>query len=84
MEARDEARRKTQQELEDLKNRALMEIRKAEARANAGKPIIDDSKLDVYKERPTTERVSGVLARVDCKDTQAIPARADRQVRDAA
>ena len=71
MEAREEARRKTQQELEDLKNRALMEIRKAEARANAGKPVIDDSKLDVYKEGPTTERISGVLTRVDCKGSEA-------------
>jgi hypothetical protein len=51
MNARDEARRKSEQEMQDLKNRALMEIRKAESRANAGKPIIDDGTLDVYKEQ---------------------------------
>lgn len=71
MAAREEARRKTEQELQDLKNRALMEIRKAEARANAGKPAIDESKLDVFKETPDSETVAGVLARVDCRDEQA-------------
>ena len=50
--ARDEARRKTEQELQDLKNRALMDIRKAEAKANAGKPVIDPKTLDEYKEEP--------------------------------
>jgi hypothetical protein len=56
--------------MQDLKNRALMEIRKAEARATAGKPGIDDKTLDVYKETPN-EKVSGVLARVDCQGSQA-------------
>ncbi len=70
MQARDEARRKSEQELQDLKNRALMEIRKAEARANAGKPIIDDKTLDVFKETPA-EKVSGVLSRVVCQGEQA-------------
>jgi hypothetical protein len=70
--ARDEARRKTEQELQDLKNRALMEIRQAEARANAGKPVIDPKTLDEYKEEPGTKKVSGVLTRVDCQGTQAM------------
>jgi hypothetical protein len=73
MNARDEARRKTEQELQDLKNRALMDIRKAEAKANAGKPVIDANTLDEYKEEPSTKskKVSGVLVRVDCQGTQA-------------
>jgi hypothetical protein len=69
--ARDEARRKTEQELQDLKNRALMEIRQAEARANAGKPVIDPKTLDEYKEEPSTKKVAGMLTRVDCQGTQA-------------
>lgn len=71
MAAREEARRKAEQEMQDLKNRALMDIRKAEARANAGKPVIDDSKLDLYKEEPTGKKATGVLIRVDCQGTQA-------------
>lgn len=71
MAARDEARRKTQQETEDLKNKALMEIRKAEARANSGKPVIDEKNLGTFKETADSERVSGVLSRVDCRDSQA-------------
>jgi hypothetical protein len=70
--AREEARRKTEQEIADLRNKALMEIRKAEARANAGKPVIDPKTLDEYKEGPDTKKVSGVLHRVDCL---GIPAR---------
>jgi hypothetical protein len=72
--ARDEARRKTEQELQDLKNRALMDIRKAEAKANAGKPVIDPNTLDQYKEEPTpiNKKMTGVLTRVDCQGTQAI------------
>ncbi|HYI92935.1 MAG TPA: hypothetical protein VEX68_05290 [Bryobacteraceae bacterium] len=69
--ARDEARRKTEQAMTDLKNRALMDIRKAEAKANAGKPVIDDSKLDIYKEAADAKKISGVLVRVDCQGTQA-------------
>jgi hypothetical protein len=72
MRARDEARRKTEQELQDLKNRALMEIRQAEARANAGKPVIDANELDEYREGPENKTLSGVLARVECRGTQAI------------
>jgi hypothetical protein len=72
MTARDEARRKTEQEMQDLKNRALMEIRKAEAKANAGKPVIDANTLEEYKEKPASKKASGVLTRVDCQGTQAI------------
>jgi hypothetical protein len=71
MAARDEARRKTEQEMQDLKNRALMEIRKAEAKANAGKPVIDANTLEEYKEKPDSKKVAGVLTRVDCRGTQA-------------
>lgn len=71
MAERDEIRRKAEQEMQDLKNRALMEIRKAEARANAGKPVIDANQLDPYKETPDTKSVAGILARVDCQGTQA-------------
>ena len=38
--------------MQDLKNRALMEIRKAETKANAGKPVIDPNTLEQYKEEP--------------------------------
>jgi hypothetical protein len=71
MAAREEARRKTEQEMQDLKNRALTDIRKAEAKANAGKPLMDDSKLDLYKEHADTKKTTGVLVRVDCQGTQA-------------
>jgi tetratricopeptide (TPR) repeat protein len=69
--AREEARRKAEQELNDLRNRALLEIRKAEARANEGKPVIDPRTLDEYKEGPQTVSVTGVLQRVDCMGSQA-------------
>ncbi len=62
---RDEARRKTEQEIQDLKNRSLSSIREAEARANAGKSVIDASTLPVYKEL-LPSIVSGTLQRVDC------------------
>ena len=58
--------------MQDLKNRALMEIRKAEAKANAGKPVIDASTLEEYKEEPDSKKVAGILTRVDCQGTQAI------------
>ena len=72
MQAREEARLKTEQEMQDLKNRALMEIRKAEAKANAGKPIMDASTLPEYKEGRDSKTASGVLTRVDCQGTQAV------------
>jgi hypothetical protein len=69
--ARDEARRKTEQELQDLRNKALLEIRRAEARANEGKPVIDPKTLDEYREGPQTTKLSGNLQRVDCLGEQA-------------
>jgi hypothetical protein len=69
--AKDEARRKTEAELNALRNKALMGIREAEARANAGKPVIDASKLDVYKEGDENKKVTGTLQRVDCHGKQA-------------
>lgn len=62
---RDEARRKAEQEIQDLKNRALTEIRAAEARANAGKPVIDASTLPEYKEEKP-KKIAGSLQRVEC------------------
>jgi hypothetical protein len=72
MAERDEIRRKAEQDMQDLKNRALMEIRKAEAKVNAGKPVIDASTLDEYKEGPDSKKLAGVLTRVDCQGTQAV------------
>jgi hypothetical protein len=69
--ARDEARRKSEQEIQDLRNRALMEIRKAEARANEGKPVIDPRTLAEYKEGAQTSKLSGTLQRVECLGNQA-------------
>ena len=71
IEERDEARRKTEQEMQDLKNKALAGIRATEAKVNAGKPVIDASTLPEYKElQPST--ASGTLQRVECsKDGQA-------------
>jgi hypothetical protein len=69
--AREEARRKAEQEIADLRNKALMEIRKAEAKANAGRPIVDPTGLEEYKDGPQTKKVSGVLSRVDCLGAQA-------------
>ena len=71
IETREEARRKVEQEMNDLRNKALMEIRAAEARANQGKPTIDGKKLDYYRDGPETKRVEGVLQRVDCLSGQA-------------
>lgn len=62
-----EARRKTEQELNDLRNRALADIRAAEARANAGKQALDpNTPIDWYKEDKPPTRVTGSLLRVDC------------------
>lgn len=71
MAKREEAQRKAEQEMQDLKNRALMDIRRAEAKANAGKPVIDSSKLDEYKDEPKTKMIEGLLSRVDCQGSQA-------------
>jgi hypothetical protein len=64
--AREEARRKTEEELQALRNKALMEIRAAEARANAGRPVIDPAGLEEYKEGPGTQKIRGALTRIDC------------------
>jgi hypothetical protein len=64
--AREEARRKVEEELQALRNKALMEIRAAEAKANAGRPVIDPRGLDEYKEGPGTEKIAGTLTRIDC------------------
>ena len=50
-----------------------MDIRKAEAKANAGKPVIDPKTLDEYKEEPVqkNKKLTGILARIDCQGTQA-------------
>ena len=67
---REELRRKAEQEIQDLKNKALTEIRAAEARANAGKPVIDASKLPEYKEEQS-KAISGALQRVECRGQEA-------------
>lgn len=69
--AREEAKRKTDEEMQALRNKALLDIRAAEAKANAGRPVIDPSTLDEYKEGPSTQTVSGILARVECLGKQA-------------
>ncbi|MGH9630480.1 MAG: hypothetical protein ACRD7E_19380, partial [Bryobacteraceae bacterium] len=66
-EAREEARRQAEQELQDLKNKALAEIRAAETRANQGKPSIDASTLEEYREKETKNpKLTGMLVQVDC------------------
>jgi hypothetical protein len=57
--------------MQALRNKALLDIRAAEARANAGRPVIDPSTLDEYKEGPSSQKVSGTLARVECLGKQA-------------
>jgi hypothetical protein len=71
IEARNAERRRIEQELQDLRNRALTDIRKAEARANEGKPVIDASTLGEYKEDLNRATISGMLTRVDCLGEQA-------------
>jgi hypothetical protein len=68
---REEVRRKAEAEINALRERALIEIRAAEARANAGKPIIDPKGLDEYREGPNANRVGGILVRVDCQGKSA-------------
>ena len=54
-------------EVEALRNQALLKIRQAEAKANAGRPQLDASKLDEYKETPDTSKLMGTLVRVNCQ-----------------
>lgn len=64
---REEERRKAQEELEALRQKALADIRRAEARANAGKPPLDPNvRLEEYRENMGYEKVGGRLDRVDC------------------
>ena len=49
-----------------------MAIRAAEAKANAGKPVIDPSALGEYSEGPSgRKKVSGILVRVECQGKAA-------------
>ena len=68
---RQEAKRKQEQELQDVKNRALADIRAFEAKANQGQAPLDPNvKLGEYQEEKPTV-MNGVLVRVDCLGTQA-------------
>ena len=69
--AKAEARRRTEEEMDRLRNSALAKIREAESKANAGRPTLDPTKLDVYKEGTATKKVSGSLIRVECIGQQA-------------
>jgi hypothetical protein len=66
-----EAKRKQEQDTQDLKNRALADIRAFEAKANQGQAPLDPNvKLGEYQEaKPTV--MHGVLLRVECMGTQA-------------
>jgi hypothetical protein len=66
IEAKAEAKRREQEELDRLRNAALAEIRRAEAKANQGQGALDRSKLEWYQEDKPPARVSGTLTRVDC------------------
>lgn len=71
-EAKNEARRRTEAEEAALRNKALMGIREAEARANAGRAVVENpEKLDVYREGADTKKAGGSLQRVNCMGTQA-------------
>ena len=68
---RQEAKRKQEQETQDLKNRALSDIRAFEAKANQGQaPLNPNVKLREYQEEKPT-LMHGTLVRVDCLGTQA-------------
>ncbi len=67
-EARAEERRRADAELEAFRNQALLKIRQAEANANAGRPQLDASKLDEYKETPEANKLIGTLVRVNCQN----------------
>lgn len=62
---REEVRRKADQELNDLRNRALADIRKAEALANEGKPVIDGKTLPDFGELQR-DTIKARLQHVEC------------------
>ncbi|HYO82847.1 MAG TPA: hypothetical protein VES20_15685, partial [Bryobacteraceae bacterium] len=49
-----------------VREKAMMAIRAAEAKANAGKPVIDPKGLGRYAEGGKTQKLSGTLTRVEC------------------
>jgi tetratricopeptide (TPR) repeat protein len=66
-----EAKRKQGQDTQDMKNRALADIRAFEAKANQGQAPLDPNvKLGQYQEEKPTV-LHGVLLRVECMGTQA-------------
>jgi len=69
--AKEELRRKERAEAEAFRNSALLKIREAEARANAGRQQLDPSKLDRYKDESDTKKVKGTLTRVNCLGQKA-------------
>jgi hypothetical protein len=69
--AKGEERRKEQAEAEAFRNSALLKIREAEARANAGRPQVDASKLERYKEDGDSKKIDGTLTRVNCLGRKA-------------
>jgi hypothetical protein len=70
--AKDDGKRKQADDLKDLQDRALRDIRAFEAKANAGQaPRDPNEKLDYYKEGPELPKTSGMLTRVDCQGLKA-------------
>ncbi|HUS06378.1 MAG TPA: hypothetical protein VMZ52_08790 [Bryobacteraceae bacterium] len=70
---KDAIRRKADQEMQDLKNRALADIRAAETRASRGQaPLNPKTEVIDYKDSlADTKRVAGLLERVDCLGKKA-------------
>ena len=71
-EQKAEEKRKSQAEVEALRQKMLENIRAAEAKANVGKEPIETSKLETYRENMGYGNTSGVLQRVDCLKGQAV------------
>lgn len=71
---RELARRKAQEELNALKDRAMRNIRMAEAKANAGNAARPaDEKLDLYKENVSDRsELGGRLEKVECIGKRAV------------
>ncbi len=69
---KEEEKRKSQAEVEALRQQMLDSIRTAEAKANAGKEPIDKSNLDEYRENMGYGNVSGSLQKVECLSGQAV------------